>query len=317
MERLLAVALAGFAASLVDGALGMGYGPTSSTILLAAGLAPASVSLVVNLSKVASGVAGGAAHWKFGNYDTKVIWTLIPAGCAGALIGSTLLSNVDPTILRPVLGGILVVIALRMLLRFARASANDSEFSARPLTRRNRLAIAAAGLCGGVTNGLIGAWGPVVTPALMAQPIEPRVVIGSVNIAEIAVALTASATLLGSLGSGAVDGGLLLALLIGGVLAAPVAAWLVRLLPARPLGVAVGALLLFTNTRDLAGWRNLGPERWALYGAVVVLAVLAAVAPRLRGASGDAALEDAEAGGITAEIAAPTHPGRQPTAVLP
>jgi uncharacterized membrane protein YfcA len=280
MGILVLVALAGFAASLVDGALGMGFGPTSSTILLGAGLTPAAVSATVNIAKVATGAAGGVAHWRFGNVDRSLVLRLAVPGCVGAAVGVTVLANVDGDRLRPYLAVLLILAGLRILVRFGRTSQGSSSAnpeptddvgSAAPAGSYDRRYIGLAALVGGVTNGLIGAWGPVVTPVLLSRKgLAPRVAIGSVNMAEIAVALTASGSLLASLGGAGVDAGKLVAMLVGGVLAAPLAAWCVRHLEPRLLGIGAGGLLLITNVRELAGSANVGPARWAVYLVVVV-----------------------------------------------
>jgi hypothetical protein len=134
-----------------------------------------------------------------------------------------------------------------------------------------------AALLGGITNGLIGAWGPIVTPFLMNRAVHPRFAIGSVNTAEIAVASASAFTLIGSLGLAGVDVRVLLAMLAGGVVAAPLAAWVIRYVPARPMGVAVAVLLLMTNARQVIGWAGvtLGPLSGAVYVAIIALVVLA------------------------------------------
>ncbi len=135
---------------------------------------------------------------------------------------------------------------------------------------------------GGVTNGLIGAWGPVVTPFQLQRGLPPRYAIGSVNTAEVAVAVVASGSLLASVGGGGIDVPVVVAMLAGGVLAAPLAAWVVRFLPARGLGVAVGGLLFFTNVRELASSFNLGAFRWLAYGLIALACGYAAIRPRRR-----------------------------------
>jgi len=289
--ELLLVALAGFCASLVDGALGMGFGPTSSTILLGTGLAPASVSTTVNLAKVATGLASAVSHWRFRNIDHRLVLQLAVPGAIGAIIGVTVLSNVDGTTLRPWLAVMLVAVGLRILFRFSRdPSVDPDEFDdiehdpdrMPPFDSRGVSVVAATG---GVTNGLIGAWGPVVTPFLMHRNLPPRFAVGSVNTAEVAVAVVSAGTLVASLGAGGIDPAVVLAMLAGGVAAAPVAAWVVHHVPARPMGVAVAALLLATNVRELAGWADLGAGRWAAYGVVAALVALAAAGPRLRAAA--------------------------------
>src|SRR5262245_26072632 len=168
MRDLLLFAAAGFAASFVDGALGMGFGPTSSSILLGSGLAPAAVSATVNLAKVATGVAAGISHWRFKNIDTRLVLNLALPGILGALIGVTVLSNVNGAILKPLLALLLTVIGLRILVRFARQNGSkqgegaESESDPNKMPAFNQGGVRIAALLGGVTNGMIGAWGPVV-----------------------------------------------------------------------------------------------------------------------------------------------------------
>ena len=137
--------------------------------------------------------------------------------------------------------------------------------------------MAIAALLGGVTNGLVGAWGPIVTPYLLNRAVRPRFAIGSVNTAEVAVASASAFTLIGSLGVAGVDGRVLLAMLAGGVVAAPLAAWVIRYVPARPMGMAVAVLLLMTNARQLVGWTGFAfsPVSGAVYAAAIALVVLA------------------------------------------
>jgi uncharacterized membrane protein YfcA len=290
MEELLLVGLAGFLAAMVDGALGMGFGPTSSTVLLSTGLPPVAVSTTVNLSKVASGLASGVSHWQFRNIDHGLELRLAIPGAIGALIGVTVLANVEGDTLRPVLALLLLVVGLRMLYRFSRpiasAASEDAELEGEPTDddpdafEFDSRGTSVVGVAGGVTNGLIGAWGPVVTPFLLHRGLAPRYAIGSVNTAEVAVAVVAAGSLVASIGSSGVEVGVVLAMMVGGVLAAPLAAWVVRFVPARSMGLAVATLLLVTNIRDLAGWADLDEVRWVAYAFVPLLVGLAALAPR-------------------------------------
>lgn len=285
MDELVVVFIAGFAASLVDGALGMGFGPTSSSILLGTGLSPAAISTTVNLAKVATGLTAAIAHWRFDNIDRRVVRRLAVPGSLGALIGVTVLASVDGNRLKPVLSVLLLVVAARILLRFSRAlpttTGGDGIEGAdgRHYHERGTAAVAAAG---GVTNGLVGAWGPVVTPFLLHRGLAPRYAIGSVNTAEVAVAVVASGSLLASVGGGGIDVGVVLAMLGGGVVAAPIAAWAMRFLPARGLGVAVGGLLFVTNIRELTSSDGMGLLRWLAYGLAAGACGYAALRPRLR-----------------------------------
>jgi uncharacterized membrane protein YfcA len=284
---LVIVALAGFVAAMIDGALGMGFGPTSSSILLSSGFPPAAVSTTVNLAKVATGMAAGVSHWSFRNIDRRLVLQLAIPGCLGAALGVTVLASVDGDNLKPILAVLLILVGVRILVRFSRVlpsskkEAGDGttgEDSAPSFDERGLKVTAAAG---GVTNGLIGAWGPVVTPFLLHRGLAPRFAIGSVNTAEVAVAAVSAGSLVASLGGEGLRLGVVLAMLGGGVVAAPLAAFVVRWLPARLLGLAVGALLLTTNVREIANWAGLGTSRWALYGLVPVVVAAAALRPRL------------------------------------
>jgi uncharacterized membrane protein YfcA len=292
VEELIWVALAGFCASLVDGALGMGFGPTSSSILLGAGLSPGAVSTTVNLTKIVTGAAGALAHWRFRNVDHRLVLQLALPGCVGALIGVTVLASVDGDDLEPVLAAMLLLVGIRILHRFSQPvsqtavlEADDLDHDPDAMPPFDERGVRAAATVGGVTNGLVGAWGPIVTPFLLHRGLAPRFAIGSVNTAEVAVATVAAGSLIVSLGSDGVDVPIVLAMLAGGIVAAPLAAWCTRHVPARGMGVAVAALLLLTNTRVLVAWAELGAARWALYGLVVTLVTLAALAPRLRQSS--------------------------------
>jgi uncharacterized membrane protein YfcA len=281
---LLLFAIAGFLASFVDGALGMGFGPTGSSILMASGLAPQAASATVNIAKVVTGLAAGLAHWRFENLDRKLVLRLAIPGSLGALFGVTVLANVSGVTLRPYLAMLLTLIGVRILLRFAQQqpapSQNDitAPDGSKETIHYDRRGVKTAAFIGGITNGLIGAWGPVVTPFLLHRGVNPRYAIGCVNTAEILVASTAAFSLVAAIGSSGVSGALVLALLIGGVAAAPIAAWAIRLVPPRPMGVAVATLLLLTNGRDIMAWAELGgPAVWLVYGGILATATCALV----------------------------------------
>jgi uncharacterized protein len=278
MNDLFVVGLAGFAASFVDGALGMGFGPTSSSILLSSGVAPAGVSATVNLAKIVTGTAAAVSHRRFGNVDRSIVVRLALPGTAGALVGATIVTTIDGDRLRPLLALMLLVIGLRVLWRFSLPVPPDH------IDHANLKRVEVAGAAGGVTNGLIGAWGPIVTPFLLHRGVRPRYVVGSVNTAEVAVAVVAAGTILTSGGSG-IDAGTLAAMLAGGVVASPIAAWAVRFVPARLLGVLVAGLLLATNVRQLTTWTGLTTSPWAAYVAIAVLVAFAASRPQLSAAA--------------------------------
>jgi uncharacterized membrane protein YfcA len=281
---LLLFALAGFVASFVDGALGMGFGPTSSSILLASGLAPQAVSASVNIAKVVTGLAAGAAHWRFRNLDRTLVLRLAVPGCLGALVGVTVLGNVSGATLRPYLAMLLTLVGVRILVRFAQPipptqkDVVTAPGSLKKTIQYDPRGVKTAAFVGGITNGLIGAWGPVVTPFLIHRSVRPRYAIGCVNTAEIAVASTSAFSIVGAMGSAGVNGTLVLALLLGGVAAAPVAAWATRRVPTRAMGIAVATLLLLTNAREILSWADVGaPWTWMVYLGILATSVHALV----------------------------------------
>ncbi len=228
------------------------------------------------------------SHWRFDNIDRGLVLKLAIPGAAGAVIGSTVLVNVDGDDLRPVLAVLLMLVGLRILFRFSQALPSsrdtdaDTDAAARPPDFDGR-GVEVAAVAGGVTNGLVGAWGPVVTPFLLQRGLPPRYAIGSVNTAEVVVAVVSAGSLLTSLGGRGIELGVVLAMLGGGVAAAPLAAYVVRFLPARLLGLAVAGLLLLTQTRELTNAYDLPGIRWIAYVGIPVVVVLAGLAPGITG----------------------------------
>ena len=268
----------------------MGFGPTSSSILLGAGLAPTAVSASVNLAKVVTGLVSAISHWRFHNLDRGLVLQLAVPGCVGALVGVTVLSSINGATLRPYLAMLLTIIGLRILVRFARPLPRTEKAtvpiigSLKRELRYDRRGVKIAAFLGGVTNGMIGAWGPVVTPFLLHRGVRPRYAIGCVNTAEVAVASTSAFSLIASLGAAGVNGPMLVSMLLGGAVAAPVAAWLIRYVAPGPMGVAVAGLLLITNARDLIAWVGLasGPAVWAVYLGIIAMVVVALLTARRR-----------------------------------
>jgi uncharacterized protein len=248
VRRLIVLALVGLAAQLVDGALGMAYGVTSSSLLLVAGLAPASASASVHLAELGTTLASGAAHWRFGNVDWRVVRRIALPGGIGAFVGATFLSSISTEAAAPWMAGILLTLGVYLLIRFTRPLAERR--ARRPLRIRF---LAPLGLVAGfvdATGG--GGWGPVATPSLLVSGrMEPRKVIGSVDTSEFVVAGAASVGFLIGLGSEGFVLPTVAALLVGGLIAAPLAAWLVRIVPAQLLGAAVGGLIVLTNARTI------------------------------------------------------------------
>lgn len=248
MRKLLVLALIGLAAQLVDGALGMAYGVTSSTLLLLAGVAPASASASVHLAEIGTTLASGVAHWRFGNVDWRVVLRIAVPGAIGAFAGATFLSSLSTEAAAPWMASILLALGVYLLVRFTRPF--NAPRIRRPL--RSRF-LAPLGLVAGFVDSTGGGgWGPVATPSLLVSGrMEPRKVVGSVDTSEFLVAIAASLGFLLGLGSEGFVLPTVAALLIGGVIAAPIAAWLIRVIPAQLLGAAVGGVIVLTNARTL------------------------------------------------------------------
>ncbi|MFD0309635.1 sulfite exporter TauE/SafE family protein [Streptomyces sp. NPDC127119] len=249
MRTLVLLALAGLGAQLVDGSLGMAYGVTSTTLLLSMGTNPAAASATVHLAEIGTTLMSGASHWRFGNVDWKVVFRIGVPGAVGSFLGATVLSGLSTGVAEPVMSLILLALGQYVMSRFTFRGLPEGNLG-KPLRKRF---LSPLGLVAGfldATGG--GGWGPVGTPALLAGGrMEPRKVIGSIDTSEFLVAVAASLGFLFSLGSQGLNWRWVAAFLIGGLIAAPVAAWLVRLLPPRVLGSAVGGIIVVTNVRTL------------------------------------------------------------------
>lgn len=267
MRRWIVLALVGLAAQLVDGSLGMAYGVTSTTLLLAAGTAPAMASASVHLAEVGTTLASGASHWRFGNVDWSVVRRIAVPGAIGAFLGATVLSRLSTEWAAPWMSALLLGLGVYVLIRFTFGS-----IVRRAGTLRSRFLVP-VGLFGGFIDASGGGgWGPVATPALLSSgKMEPRKVIGTVDTSEFAVSVAASLGFFLGLGSEILDLQVVTALLAGGVVAAPIAAWLVRLVPPRLLGAAVGGLIVLTNVRTILRAFDLE----AAFGPVVYVGVVA------------------------------------------
>ncbi len=293
MRKLIVLAVVGLAAQLVDGSLGMGYGVTSSTLLILVGLTPAAASASVHISELGTNLASGASHWRLQNVDWRVVARIAGPGAIGAFLGATVLSHLSTEAAAPVMATILAFLGIYIIIRFI---VGVKPRLKQALTLRF---LAPLGLFAGfidATGG--GGWGPVATPALLADGrMEPRKVIGSIDTAEFAVSAAASIGFLIGLGSAGIHWGFALALLAGGLVAAPLAAYLVRIAPAHLLGVAVGGLILLTNSRTLLKTAD-APDsaRFVVYGAVLVLTLaglyVAALRHRRRTAATATATDD-------------------------
>ncbi|MFG2049563.1 sulfite exporter TauE/SafE family protein [Micromonospora sp. NPDC048935] len=282
MRKILLLALVGLGAQLVDGSLGMAYGVTSTTLLLAVGVHAAAASATVHLAEIGTTLASGAAHWRFGNVDLKVVARIGIPGAVGAFAGATFLSSLSTDAAAPIMSLILLTLGSYLLVRFTTFGLPRGNVG-KPLRKRF---LGPLGLLAGfvdATGG--GGWGPIGTPAILASGrLEPRKVIGSIDTSEFLVAVAASLGFLVGIGAENINFGWVIALLIGGVVAAPVAAWLVRKVPPRVLGSAVGGMIVLTNSRTLLRGDWFDAPATVRYGCYTVICAIwaAAVAHSIR-----------------------------------
>lgn len=274
-NTLLLIAFAGLAAQLVDGGLGMGFGATSTTILvMLAGLGPAAASAVVHTAELGTTLASGVAHWRFGNVDWKVVARIGVPGAVGAFVGATVLARLSTEAAQPVMSLILALIGLNLMIRFSRGL-TQRKLAAKPHSKQF---LGGLGLFGGfidATGG--GGWGPVTTSTLLAAGrSEPRRIVGTVNTAEFLVTAAATAGFaIGMWHDLVANVAAVAALLVGGVIAAPIGAWLVSRLNPVLLGGVVGTLIVFLNLpKVLAALGVSGEGLWAVRVAVIVVGVL-------------------------------------------
>lgn len=236
-------AAVGFAAQIVDGALGMAYGVISTSALLSFGVSPANASAAVHAAKVFTGVASGASHIYFGNVDWKMLALLSAGGVIGGVGGAYVLTSLPGDVVKPYVVGWLFLMGLVILYR-AWKQTRPKVFSWRtPLP---------LGLVGGFFDAIGGGgWGPLVTSSLLGAGADPRKAIGTTNTAELFMATATSAAFLVSLATGHWEteglSGLawsLAGLIAGGIVAAPVAGWATKHLPLRALTWIVGGLVV-------------------------------------------------------------------------
>lgn len=231
--------LVGIVAQLVDGALGMGYGATATSFLLTLGVPPAVSSTSVHLSEMFTTGASAISHFKFKNINKKLFRTLLIPGVIGSIIGAYLLSDViDGNVIKPYIAAYMVVLGCIII------SKGIKKKNAKKPTKRLGILAIFGGFMDAVGGG---GWGPIVTSTLIGRGRDPRYTIGSVNAAEFAVAFASGVTFL--LFEGINSWQVVLGLMVGGMIAAPLGAYLVNKVNRRPLMVIVGLLVIFLGLR--------------------------------------------------------------------
>ncbi len=277
MRSIVVLAIIGLLAQLVDGSLGMAYGVTSTTLLLAVGVAPALASASVHIAEVGTTLASGVSHWRFGNVDwSKIGWLAVPGGIGAFLGAVVLVSVITAEAAKPIIAIFLFCLGLYILARFS-FRRREKPVVVRPIAR---CFLVPLGFVAGFLDAAGGGgWGPISTPTLLSSGrMEPRKIIGTVDTSEFVVALSASIGFLLTLSFAEIPWQVVGALLVGGVVAAPIAAYVVRILPMRLLGTAVGGVILITNMQTfLEAVGVSGGLVFVVYALIIVVWVAALV----------------------------------------
>ena len=231
----------GIFAQLVDGTLGMGYGATSTSFLLSFGVHPAVSSMGVHVAEMFTTGASAVSHYRFKNINKKLVLKLLIPGVLGSFFGAYLLADViDGNVIKPYIAVYMIILAVIIIIKGLRRNIQKKK--------TKRLSLLA--LFGGFMDSIGGGgWGPIVTSTLMGQGRDPRYTIGSVNTAEFAIAFASGVTFI--LFDGISGWRVIAGLIIGGVIAAPLSAFLVNKIPRKPITVLVGLLLIVLSLKTL------------------------------------------------------------------
>lgn len=243
LEDVLVFVLVGFVAQLIDGALGMAYGVSSNAFLLSLGVPPKFASAAVHAAEMVTTAISGLSHWRFGNVHIDLAKQLVIPGIIGAVIGAYVLTSVEGDVIKPIIAVYLAIMGGLIIWKAFRDVA----------PRKVRSWIAPLGLAGGFMDAIGGGgWGPIVTSTLIARGNSPRFTIGSVNLTEFFITFSQSIMFVLALRSDYLTyWQAILGLLIGGALAAPLAAFVARKLPHRPFMILVGLLIIILSVRTL------------------------------------------------------------------
>jgi uncharacterized protein len=243
MTEFWTFAVVGFIAQLIDGSLGMGFGVISSSVLLGQGFAPALVSASVNAAKIPTSGAAALSHYVNKNLDPSIVVALCIFGALGGLLGMLLLTSLKGQALTTLVNIYLIFIGTLIIWRGTKQTMPDLISA----TYKRLI-----GFAGGVIEGIGGSWGPIVTTSLLGSGVQSRYAIGSSNFSEAIVSVVVFTGYLVAFYVGHWEGGgdwksvaiPVAGLVLGGLPAAFMGGWLARVLPKRPLTIAVGCLAL-------------------------------------------------------------------------
>ncbi|MBB4800362.1 putative membrane protein YfcA [Flavobacterium nitrogenifigens] len=232
----------GVFAQLVDGTLGMGYGATSTSFLLAYGVPPVVSSTAVHVSEMFTTGASALSHHRFGNINKKLVKHLLIPGVLGSITGAYLLSDViDGDIIKPFIAVYMIVLAIIIIRKALKKN----------IVKKKTKRLSALAVFGGFMDSVGGGgWGPIVTSTLLGRGRNPRYTIGSVNAAEFAISFASGITFM--LFGGIHGWQVIIGLILGGVIAAPIGAFLVNKIKRKPMMVAVGILIILLSLKTLS-----------------------------------------------------------------
>ncbi|MEP7323481.1 MAG: sulfite exporter TauE/SafE family protein [Saprospiraceae bacterium] len=234
--------LIGLFAQMVDGTLGMGYGATSTSFLISFGVPPVISSMGVHVAEMFTTGASAISHYRFKNINKKLVLNLLIPGVIGSILGAYLLADViDGNVIKPFVAIYMIILAVIIVIKGLRKT----------IQKKKTTQLGALAIFGGFMDAIGGGgWGPIVTSTLMGQGRDPRYTIGSVNTAEFAISFASGITFL--LFDGINGWQVIAGLMIGGLIAAPISAYLVNKIPRKPVTIMVGVLLIFLSLRTLA-----------------------------------------------------------------
>lgn len=241
-ENLLAFFLIGVFAQLVDGALGMGYGATSTSFLLAYGVPPVISSTAVHVSEMFTTGASALSHHRFGNINKKLVKHLLIPGVLGSITGAYLLSDViSGDVIKPFIAVYMIILAAIIIKKALKKS----------IEKKKTKKLGVLAVFGGFMDSVGGGgWGPIVTSTLLGRGRNPKYTIGSVNAAEFAISFASGITFM--LFGGIHGWQVIIGLILGGVIAAPIAAFLVNKIKRKPMMIAVGILIILLSLKTLS-----------------------------------------------------------------
>ena len=247
LRILFTMAIVGFAAQYIDGSLGMGYGVSLASFLLVIGFFPALASASIHLAEIFTTAVSALSHIKFGNVRKDIVLPLLIPGCIGGGLGAYFIASIPGQLTKPWIAGILLILGIIILIRFLTKKIKPED---KPISRKFLIPLAAiAGFCDASAGG---GWGPIATPSIiLTNKSEPRKVVGSVDTTEFFVTLVISTVFIITLGLEIYNWILVSGFIIGGIIAAPLAAWTVRKIAARLLGVLVGIILILINLKTI------------------------------------------------------------------